>query len=101
MSANILARAACRNVQDDSLPAAVQATSLRMLHNLVDVIFARRGDPASFEQYRALLIHILDCFVSKLGAIKKTLPRILPAGDAATPGLACIPACTLVAMMCH
>ena len=68
----------CRNIHDDSLPVNVQCTSVRLLLNLVEVMFARRQDQRTAEAHRMLLVRSLDAFVSKLSAIKRSLPHLLP-----------------------
>ena len=55
-------------------------TSVRLLLNLVEVIFNRRGEPATAEAYRALLARSLDACVSRLVAVEHSLPRLLPLG---------------------
>lgn len=52
------------------MPAALQTTSLRLLYNLIEVIFQRRADATVCEAYRTLLSLILDCFVTKLGTLR-------------------------------
>jgi len=65
-----------RNALDPLNPSSLQTTSLRLLYNIIEVLFARRAkDPESAEAYRNLLSTILDCMVAKLGALRKQVPR--------------------------
>ena len=72
--------ACCRYIHDSSLPTGVQVTSVRLLLNLVEVIFNRRADPQTAEAYRALLARSLDACVSRLAAVEHSLPRLLCTG---------------------
>ena len=83
-----------RNIHDSSLPVSVQCTSVRLLLNLVEVIFARRADQRAAEAYRALLTNILDAFTAKLGSLHRRLPRLLAHG--ARPGMRCHPSTVLL-----
>ena len=80
-----------RNIHDDSLPVNVQCTSVRLLLNLVEVMFARRQDMRVAEAHRMLLVRSLDAFVSKLSAIKRSLEDLLPLGESR-----CVPSCPSV-----
>lgn len=65
-----------RNALDPLNPSSLQTTSLRLLYNIIEVLFARRAkDPESAEAYRNLLSTILECMVAKLGALRKQVPR--------------------------
>lgn len=65
-----------RNVMDALNPTSLQTTSLRLLYNIIEVLFARRSmDAASAESYRDLLSIVLDCMVAKLGALRRQVPR--------------------------
>jgi hypothetical protein len=67
-----------RNALDPLNPSSLQTTSLRLLYNIIEVLFARRAkDPESAEAYRNLLSTILECMVAKLGALRKQVPRIV------------------------
>eukprot|EP00887_Chlorella_sp_A99_P004017 scaffold11.g4017.t1 len=66
-----------RNAHDCTLPASLQSTSLRLLYNLIETIFQRRADARTCEAYRLLLSAILDCFVSKLGALRALAPKYI------------------------
>jgi hypothetical protein len=65
-----------RNALDPLNPSSLQTTSLRLLYNIIEVLFARRAkDPESAEAYRNLLSTILECMVAKLGALRRQVPR--------------------------
>ena len=65
-----------RNALDTLNPSSLQTTSLRLLYNIIEVLFARRSiDAASAEAYRDLLSSILECMVAKLGALRRQVPR--------------------------
>ena len=65
-----------RNAMDALNPTSLQTTSLRLLYNIIEVLFARRSlDAVSAEAYRDLLSTILDCMVAKLGALRRQVPR--------------------------
>jgi transformation/transcription domain-associated protein len=67
-----------RNAADAANPPSLQATSMRLLYNIIEVLFARRGvDPATSEAYRDLLSRVLDCMVAKLGALRDLAPRYI------------------------
>ncbi len=66
-----------RVAHDCTIPAVLQSTSLRLLYNLIETIFQRRADPSTSEQYRALLSTVLECFVRKLGTLRKQVPSII------------------------
>ncbi|KAJ7563398.1 hypothetical protein O6H91_03G108600 [Diphasiastrum complanatum] len=70
-----------RNVHDSSLPLSVQTTCVRLMLNLVETIFSRRVDHSSKEEGRALLVRILDAFVSKFGTLKHNIPQLLEGVD--------------------
>ena len=55
----------------------MQCTSVRLLLNLVEIIYARRADLRTVEQYRGLLAKALDTFVSKVSVLRRSLPRLL------------------------
>ena len=67
-----------RNTHDSSLPVGVQVTSVRLLLNLVEVMFNRRNHQPSAEAYRALLARSLDACAGRLAAVEHSLPRLLP-----------------------
>ena len=69
-----------RNVHDAGLPVGVQVTSIRLLLNLVEVMFGRRGDARTAEVHRAMLARCLDACVAKLAAVQRQLPRLLAPG---------------------
>ena len=73
---------ACRNVQDHTLPAAVQLTSVRLLLNLVEVIFSKRHTSLQ-QQPRAFLHTMLLAFTMKLSALRKAIPRLLASAERA------------------
>lgn len=75
----------CRNIHDDSLASSVQCTSVRLLLNLVEIVFGRRNDVRLAEQHRMLLGRVLDAFVSKLSVLQSSLPRLLNAGESNLP----------------
>ena len=64
-------------MHDEGLQVNVQCTSARLLLNLVEVIYARRGDVRSAEAHRTMLCKIQDSFMSKLSALRRVLPRLL------------------------
>jgi transformation/transcription domain-associated protein len=67
-----------RNAVDASNPPSLQGTSLRLLYNIIEVVFSRRSaDPVSCEAYRDLLSSILDCMAAKLGALRDLAPRYI------------------------
>ncbi|PRW20721.1 phosphotransferase inositol or phosphatidylinositol kinase [Chlorella sorokiniana] len=66
-----------RIAHDCTIPAVLQSTSLRLLYNLIETIFQRRADMGRSEQYRCLLSTVLECFVRKLGALRRQVPSIL------------------------
>ncbi|EIE23491.1 hypothetical protein COCSUDRAFT_65942 [Coccomyxa subellipsoidea C-169] len=65
------------NLHDSTLPVSVECTSVRLLLNLVEVVFARRADVRSAEAHRQLLAGILDAFTSKLSSLHHRLPLLL------------------------
>ena len=65
------------NVHDPSLPTSVQTTCVRLMLNLVESIFTRRGDELSRAEGRALLGRILETFVSKLEALRPIAKRLI------------------------
>lgn len=58
---------------------------MRLLLNLVEVVFARRADIRSAEAHRALLAGILDAFTSKLSSLHHRLPQLLSYGPPSSP----------------
>lgn len=57
---------------------SLQSTSLRLLHNIMEVLFHKRiGDSTSAEVNRELLSDILHCLVSKLDSLHQLVPRYL------------------------
>ena len=80
---------ACRNIHDDSLAVTVQCTSVRLLLNLVEIIYARRADTRTVEQYRGLLAKALDTFVSKVSVLRRSLPRLLSTPGESAPAAVC------------
>ena len=66
-----------RNMHDNSLLTSVQCTSIRLLLNLVEVLFSRRADQRSAEPYRIMLASILDAFTAKLSSLHHRLPHLL------------------------
>eukprot|EP00884_Botryococcus_braunii_P021985 jgi/Botrbrau1/8470/Bobra.0237s0087.1 len=71
----------CRNVQDMLLPASVQATSMRLLLNLVEVLHSRRGAGPDAEAARQALQRLLFTFVDRLEWLKKNMPRYVTLAD--------------------
>lgn len=67
----------CRNLHDPSLSVSVQCTSVRLLLNLVEVVFSRRADHRVAEAYRGMLAGILDAFTSKQATLHRKLPQLL------------------------
>ena len=59
---------------------STQGTSIKLLHSVVEVMFARHGDRATADAYRLQLGRILDVFVSKLSFMKSQIPKLLMAG---------------------
>ena len=59
---------------------SVECTSVRLLLNLVEVVFARRADLRSAEAHRVLLAGILDAFTSKLSSLHHRLTQLLSYG---------------------
>jgi hypothetical protein len=59
------------------MPVVLQSTSLRLLYNLIEIIFQRRADVRTSELYRGLLSSVLECFVRKLGSLRTQVPRII------------------------
>ncbi len=53
---------------------------MRLLLNLVEVVFARRADVRSAEAHRQLLAGILYAFTSKLSSLHHRLPLLLSYG---------------------
>ena len=70
----------CRNLQDPNAPVSTQGTSIKLLHSVVEVMFARHTDRATADAYRLQLGRILDVFVSKLSFMKSQIPKLLAAG---------------------
>ena len=64
-------------MHDNSLPTTVQCTSIRLLLNLVEVLFSRRADQRSAEPYRVMLAAILDAFTAKLSSLHNRLAELL------------------------
>ena len=77
---------ACRNLQDPNAPVSTQGTSIKLLHSVVEVMFARHGDRATADSYRLQLGRILDVFVSKLSFMKSQIPKLLAAGESFSYG---------------
>ena len=71
---------ACRYLQDPNVPVSTQATSIKLLHSVVEVMFARHADRTTADLYRLQLDRILDVFISKLSVIKHQTPKLLAAG---------------------
>lgn len=67
----------CRVAHDCTMPTVLQSTSLRLLYNLIETIFARRADVRTSELYRSLLSSVLECFVRKLGTLRAQVARIV------------------------
>ncbi|CAE7928359.1 Nipped-A, partial [Symbiodinium sp. KB8] len=66
-----------RNVHDPTLPLSVQITCLRLLLNLVDIIYNNKlSDPAPG---RRLLTRILNTLVTKFRTISRLAPMLLAA----------------------
>ena len=82
----------------------MQCTSVRLLLNLVEVIYSRRADVRAIEQHRALLAKALDAFVSKLSALRRALPRLMVARELSCHAMLCWPcgrgAALLAALTC-
>ena len=57
----------------------MQCTSVRLLLNLVEVIFVRRADVLTANDYRVQLARILDAFICKLSVMKEHIPKLLAA----------------------
>lgn len=72
-------------MHDNSLPTTVQCTSIRLLLNLVEVLFSRRADQRSAEPYRVMLAAILDAFTAKLSSLHNRLPELLAHSKSLTP----------------
>ena len=70
----------CRNLQDPNAPVSTQGTSIKLLHSVVEVMFARHADRTTADSYRIQLGRILDVFVSKLSFMKSQIPKMLAAG---------------------
>ena len=70
----------CRNLQDPNAPVSTQGTSIKLLHSVVEVMFARHTDRATADSYRVQLGRILDVFVSKLSFMRSQIPKLLAAG---------------------
>ncbi|KAL3160164.1 hypothetical protein ABBQ32_010930 [Trebouxia sp. C0010 RCD-2024] len=68
-----------RNLQDPNAPVSTQGTSIKLLHSVVEVMFARHTDRATADAYRLQLGRILDVFVSKLSFMKSQIPKLLAA----------------------
>eukprot|EP00963_Diacronema_lutheri_P006687 scaffold587_cov339-Pavlova_lutheri.AAC.11 len=69
-----------RNVHDDQLPLGVQMTCIRLMLNLVEVIFlsyAKRQEPAGKKEARALLGRILDTFIMKFHSLSYLVPDLI------------------------
>lgn len=73
----------CRYLQDPNVPVSTQATSIKLLHSVVEVMFARHADRTTADAYRLLLDRVLDVFVSKLSVMKHQIPKLLAAGEIA------------------
>ena len=71
----------CRNLQDPNAPVSTQGTSIKLLHSVVEVMFARHADRTTADSYRLQLGRILDVFVSKLSFMKSQIPKLLAAGQ--------------------
>jgi len=69
---------------------STQGTSIKLLHSVVEVMFARHADRTTADSYRLQLGRILDVFVSKLSFMKSQIPKLLAAGQ-------CLP-CLVVAL---
>ncbi|KAL0051806.1 hypothetical protein WJX82_002492 [Trebouxia sp. C0006] len=68
-----------RNLQDPNAPVSTQGTSIKLLHSVVEVMFARHADRTTADSYRLQLGRILDVFVSKLSFMKSQIPKLLAA----------------------
>ena len=80
----ILARR--RNIHEPTLQVGVQCTSVRLMLNLVEVVYTRRsGDPRAAEAYRQQLTNILDTFIAKFATMRRAVPRLLAAGRGTLP----------------
>lgn len=63
-------------VVDVTAPQTLQTTALKLLYNVVEVVFHRRAlDETSSEAYRDLLSMILGCMVAKLGSLRYQTPK--------------------------
>jgi len=60
---------------------STQGTSIKLLHSVVEVMFARHADRTTADSYRLQLGRILDGFVSKLSFMKSQIPKLLAAGQ--------------------
>ena len=74
----------CRNLQDPNAPVSTQGTSIKLLHSVVEVMFARHADRSTADSYRLQLGRILDVFVSKLSFMKSQIPKLLAAGQSSS-----------------
>ncbi len=90
-----------RNLHDSTLSVSVECTSVRLLLNLVEVVFARRADIRSAEAHRALLAGILDAFTSKLSSLHHRLPQLLSYGPPSSPVDCIVEDCTSKLRYCH
>lgn len=65
-----------RNLHDSVLPSSVQTTSVRLLLNLVDLIFhaGRTADPV---RKRVLLVFILKCLTTKFDSLRFSLHKLI------------------------
>ena len=62
------------------MPVSTQATSIKLLHSVVEVMFARHADRSTADAYRLQLNRVLDVFVSKLSVMKRQISKLLAAG---------------------
>jgi len=64
-----------RNLHDSKLPLTIQATSVRLLLNLVESIF--QNDEPEPNTGRQLIVHILHTIVSKFGSLRYYIPQVV------------------------
>ncbi|XVE82488.1 hypothetical protein DITRI_Ditri16bG0008800 [Diplodiscus trichospermus] len=69
------------NMHDASLSLGIHTTCARLMLNLVEPIFEKGVDQSSMDEARVLLGHILDAFVGKFRAFKRTIPQLLEEGE--------------------
>ncbi|KAK9813301.1 hypothetical protein WJX72_012102 [[Myrmecia] bisecta] len=68
-----------RNIHEPTLQVGVQCTSVRLMLNLVEVVYTRRSDLRNCEAYRQQLTGILDTFIAKFSTLRRQVPKLLAA----------------------